>query len=89
MLIDHHKGLNNLQNLIKDRTNLTFFINNINQIIEVFKENAIIYGGLQSDELKNLLIEEKGFSSEQADFAFWFLFASNGLSKKGDYYELK
>jgi hypothetical protein len=89
MLIDDHKDLNYLQNLIKERSNLTFFVNNIDQIFEVFKENGIIYGGLQSDELKNLLIEEKGFSSEQADFAFWFLFVSNRLTPRGNYFELK
>ena len=87
-LIDDHKGLNYLQDLIKDRSNLTFFVNNIDEIVQLFKDEGVIYG-LHSDEIKNLLIEEKGFSSEQPDFALKFLLASNRLSPSGDYYELK
>ena len=87
-LIDDHNVLKYLQDLIRDRPNLTFFVNNIDEILKLFKDEGILYG-LHSDEIKNLLIEDKGFSSEQADFALKFLLVSNRLSRRGDYYELK
>jgi hypothetical protein len=85
-LIDEHRELNYLKNRIKDRINLTHFFNNIDEIIDIFKDSVM---GIRSDEIKNILIEEKGFSKEQADFAFMFLLASNRLSSRGDYYDLK
>lgn len=85
-LIDEHKELDYLKSLIKDRANITHFFNNIDEIINIFKNSVM---GIRSDEIKNTLIEEKGFSKEQADFVFMFLLASNRLSSRGDYYELK
>ena len=87
-LIDDHDIIKYLQDLIKDRPNLTFFVNNIDEILQLFKDEGVLYG-LHSDEIKNLLIENKGFSNEQADFALKFLLFSNRLSRRGDYYELK
>ena len=86
-LIDEHKGLNYLQNLIKDRSNLTYFFNHIDLISDVFKISTY---GLREDEIENILIEEKGFSTEQAQFAFWFLFASNRLlPRREGHFDLK